>query len=242
MKLKVVLKTTNKHSERVGWCLNSWLGGLDYVCMTDRPTGMFEELSCGVQEDYMSAEEKTCNFFMKVRDGLFSEYDWLAFVDDDAVMDHVRVKEMLASLDSHMVHGLNMQGAWPDDKSLVYPSGGAGYFVSPSLVRSMSPMKILGVGIEDVRVGMWMKENGISLGNSMPLNGWFPIMEAYESLWMAEGVGGDVEKIFLSFSDEQRKRVQSKITHHYVRGSSTMRCLHLMQMDRNIDPSWPSRA
>lgn len=226
MKTKVVLKTTRKNRHRVESCLGSWLHGLDYICMTDVLTGSGDELSCGLGEDYRSAEEKTCNFFIKVREGLYSDYDWLAFIDDDAVLDYGRLVPMLADIDRDKVHGLNMRGAWPEDKSLLYPSGGAGYFVSPELVRSLPPMDIIGIGIEDVRVGVWMRDNGIDLDSSLPLNGWFPLMEIFEELKSAEMQGGSVEEIFARLGEEQRNKIRSKITHHYVRGHDTMKCFY----------------
>lgn len=225
MKFKVILKTTNKNRSRVDSCLGSWLNGLDYVCMTDRLTGGMDEISCGVGENYESAEEKTCNFFMKVREGLYSDYDWLVFIDDDAVLDHRRLASILPNMNKGMVHGLNMRGAWPVDLSLVYPSGGAGYFASPELIRSLAPMEIVGTGIEDVRVGIWMRENGVELDSSLPLNGWFPLMEIYEELKLAEN-NGNVDEIFEQLNDSQFAKIKSKMTHHYIRGRETMRCFY----------------
>jgi len=231
MRLKIALKTTNKNSDRVINCLDTWLGGLDYDCVTDKPTGLFREISCGEGEDYESAEEKICNFFGMVRDGLFSEYDWLMLIDDDAILNSERLFLMLPSLNPEAVHGYDMKRAWLEDLSLSFPSGGGGYLIAPSLIRSMSPMHQIGIGIEDVRVGFWMRENGVRMETSLPLGPWFPLGVRY---WEFERVEREspelIEDMVNSLSEPDRQFIRSKITHHYVRGSSTMNCLYRLMV------------
>jgi hypothetical protein len=224
VKLKIALKTTNKNKNRVESCLNTWLSGLDYVCITDRPTGLFNEISCGLGEDYASAEEKTCNFFLMVKDGLFSEYDWIILLDDDAVLDAGKLSGFLPCLEKDIVHGYDMLRAWPEDLTLSYPSGGGGYLVSPSLVRRLPHMNYMGIGLEDVRVGLWMRENGVGIGKSLPLGPWFPFGAKYWKFIKAEEKSPkEVEMLFSSLSNSEREFVKSKITHHYVRGLFTMK-------------------
>lgn len=234
MRLKIALKTTNKNVSRVESCISTWLGGLDHVCVTDRASGLFDEVSCGAGEDYESAEEKTCNFFMMVRDGFLSDYDWVMLIDDDAVLNHGMISDMIPSLDQGMVHGYDMVRAWPKDLSLSYPSGGGGYLVSPELVRSLPPMEILGIGLEDVRVGVWMRENGVRLGSSLPLWPWFPKMSVkYWEFVRAEEEGKEsVESLISRLTPEDMGFLKSKVTAHYVRGRSTMKGLFEVMVGR----------
>lgn len=233
VRLKIALKTTNKHAARVESCLATWLAGLDYVCVTDRPTGMFEEISCGVGEDYESAEEKTCNLFGMIRDGMFSDYDWVLLLDDDAVLDHAGMMDALSGLEGGMIHGYDMTRGWPADMTLTYPSGGGGYLVSPSLLRSMPPMNPLGIGLEDVRVGIWMRENGIRLGSSLPLGPWFPLKGRYWAFHHAEEESPEaVDRLFKELSGSDRELLRSKLTHHYVRGIATMSGIWEIMNDR----------
>ena len=200
---------------------------MDYVCITDKPTGLFEEIPCGDSEDYDSAEEKVCTFFGMVREGLFSEYDWLMILDDDAILDQLRLSAALPSLSRGMIHGHDMKRAWSEDLSLSFPSGGGGYLVPPELLRSLPPMKKMGIGLEDVRVGFWMREHRVPLGTSLALGPWFPLGERYWDFERAERESPeDVEDMVRNLPESDKSFIRSKITHHYVRGKNTMRLMY----------------
>lgn len=226
MKIKIVIKTTNKNKKRVKNCVSTWLKNLDYVCMTDRISGLFkEEISCSKKEDYDSAEEKICNFLNKVREGLYSNFDWLFFIDDDAILNYSNLKSKLENLDKNKVYGYDMIRAWPEDLSLSFPSGGAGYLISPCLIRSSSSIEKINVGAEDVRLGIWMKENEIKLEHSLDLWPWFPLISvSYYDFKDAEKTSSfAVESLFDKFKQEDLNFIKSKTTLHYIRGEQTMK-------------------
>jgi hypothetical protein len=230
MRLKFAVKTTNKNSDRVSCCLDNWLFDLDYVCITDKKTGIFQEISCGEGENYESAEEKVCNFFGMIREGLFSDYDWVMLIDDDAILDSKRLFSIIPSLNPRMIHGYDMKRAWVDDLSLSFPSGGGGYLVSPSLVRSSTPMPKIGIGVEDVRVGMWMRENGLEIG-SLPVGPWFPLGVKYWEFQRIEQESPElIEDMVKNLPDSDKSFIRSKITHHYIRGANTMRYLYRLMI------------
>lgn len=234
MKLKIALKTTRKHTKRVEDCLSTWLGNLDYICVTDNISGLFNEISCGTKEDYESAEEKTCNFFMKMKEGFLSDYDWVLMIDDDAILNYPKLFSLLGGLDKNMVYGYDMTRAWLKDLSLCYPSGGAGYLVSPSLVSLLSPMEIKGIGIEDVRVGLWMRENGLKLNSSLPLWPYFPRISTsyWDFIKIEKESPSKIPSMINDLSDADKSFVKSKITHHYIRGINIMMGFHeLMTTD-----------
>ena len=134
MKYKVILKTSHKNQSRIDSCVKTWLSNLDYICLTDKLTGKYNEISGSNSDDYSSNEEKTVNMINFIRGGMFNEYDWLVFIDDDAILNSKLFESIISSLDKNYVYGLNNKGAYKKNINLDYPSGGAGYFISPSII------------------------------------------------------------------------------------------------------------
>jgi len=88
MKYKIVLKTTHKNINRVDNCVSTWLSTLNYVCLTDKLTHLFNEWSGSSSDAYNSNEEKTVNFINHViTTNEYDDYDWLVFIDDDAILN-----------------------------------------------------------------------------------------------------------------------------------------------------------
>lgn len=237
---KVILKTTNKHAHRVESCVNTWLQGLDYVCLTDTPTGRFPEIQGSTREDYYSAEEKTLHLINLVREtDAFDQYDWLAFIDDDAVLNVRKFKYALPFFDKTKVYGLMMRGSFSQEPELLYPSGGSGYFISPSLIKRCKPMTNKEWGIEDAAIGKWMEENGIELVDhyklgkhwySLTLNGWFSFQHEYnqltsEELHDPELYGRRIIEV-MDDIEAKRKDIRRYMTQHYVRNPKLMEFVH----------------
>ena len=216
MKYKVILKTSNKHSDRVSNCVNTWLGSLDYVCLTDKLTGNYPEFSGSLDDGYESNEEKTVNFINVVRStSQYDEYDWLVFIDDDAILNVSMFESIIETLDKSKVYGHNMIGCYSGDRTLAYPSGGCGYFISPSVIKGTSSMTNKGYRYEDVCMGKWLEENNISIDSSLKLNGWFPFQSHYTKLW--EQGSKYVPTLIASLSDKDRDFLTNHLTHHYIR-------------------------
>ena len=103
---KIILKTSHKHTDRVDNCVNTWLSTLDYVCLTDKLTGKYPEISGSKHDDYNSNEEKTINFINLVRTtNQFDNYDWLVFIDDDAILNIKLFESILPYLEKTKVYG-----------------------------------------------------------------------------------------------------------------------------------------
>ena len=230
---KIILKTSHKHIERVDNCVNTWLSTLDYMCLTDKLIGKYPELSCSNNDDYNSNEEKTVNFINMVRDGLFDEYDWLVFIDDDAILNIPLFESIVNHLDKTKVYGYSMKGSYISDVELDYPSGGCGYFISPQLIKKCKLMTIKGYNYEDVCMGKWLQENDVKISNNymiedtvhqVYLNGWFPFQRFFNDLWKE----GDsyVHKMISEFTQEDVTFLHKHVTHHYIRHKSFMEYLH----------------
>lgn len=237
---KVILKTTNKHSSRVESCLSTWLKDLDYVCLTDRLTGKFNEISGTTREDYDSAEEKTVYMINLVKSsGLFDQYDWLVFIDDDAILNVKKFEHIIDSLDKSVVYGLKMCGSFQREPNLVYPSGGSGYFISPSLIKKANEMVNKEWGTEDAAVGKWIEENNLQFSDHynyngeskyLNLNGWFPFPEEYhkmspEELQQHGGYGAKMLD-YVENHEEKKKQLRQFLTCHYIRNVEMMEYIH----------------
>lgn len=237
---KIVLKTTNKNSSRVESCLSTWLKDLDYVCITDVLTGKFNEISGTTREDYDSAEEKTVHMINLVRSsGLFDQYDWLVFIDDDAILNVKKFEYIIGYLNKNVVYGLKMCGSFQKEPSLVYPSGGSGYFISPSLIRKSNSMTNKEWGTEDAAVGKWMEENNLVLDDHytmddirkpLNLNGWFPFPQEYNKMTPEEigehGVYGAKILDYVEDHNDKKHKLRPFLTGHYIRNKPIMEYLH----------------
>lgn len=240
MKYKIILKTSNKNKERVHFCLDTWLKGEDYICLTDTLTGEFNEISGSSREDYYSAEEKTLFLINHVKDSTdFDEYDWLAFIDDDAILNIKMFNYILPYMNKDYVYGLKMYGVYEKAPKTIYPSGGSGYFISPSLIKKSGYMIDNGWGIEDAAVGRWIEQNGIHLEDHLDingerkylrLNGWFPFGDERHRLSPDHESHSPLfaEKIIENILNPENtaKIIKSCMTHHYIRWHLLMKYIH----------------
>lgn len=227
MKYKVILKTTHKHQSRVQNCVDTWLKGVDYVCLTDKLTGNYPEFSGSSRDDYLSAEEKTINLLRAVKfTNEFDKYDWLVFIDDDGILNTTMFEYILPHLDKHVVYGLIMSG-YPQKPELRFPSGGASYYISPSLIKRALPANLQNIGLEDVSVGHWIAEAAIEfrdwflIGNNkyyLRLNGWYPFHDEEKQITNLTTIGEQYENAILSLIDGNKEAwLRLCMTHHYLR-------------------------
>lgn len=237
MLYKIILKTTHKNINRVKNCASTWLKDKDFICLTDKITGNFEEISGSERDDYYSAEEKTVFLMNYVKDtNTFDLYDWLIFLDDDAIINIKMIEYILPYFDKNKIYGYWM-GGFPKDPELIFPSGGSGYFVPVNLIKNSCSMQNQGWGVEDCSVGKWIKECNIPTDDIFYIegkkhflrtNGWFPFIE--ESVNFTPDVVANrelyVSSILEKITEDKIKALKSHMTHHYVRDLGLMEYLN----------------
>lgn len=248
VKYKIILKTSHRNSHRVQNCLNTWLNGLDYVCLTDKITGIFNEFSGSENDTYNSNEEKTVNLVNKVRETDFlNEYDFLFFIDDDAYLNVNYLNYLLPYLDKDKFYGLAM-GGYPHKAGLIFPSGGSGYIISPSKFKHFKPIyrpEFTSGGSEDVVVGNWLAENNQPIYQSVfiddkehhfKLNGWWPFHREKKILEDTEGFQQDYHRVIIEriVDKETESFLHKHLTHHYVRYDYEMQYIHSILKDWNL--------
>jgi hypothetical protein len=245
MKYKIILKTSHKHVKRVESCLKTWLKDLDYVCLTDKPTGLFNEISGSKRDDYYSNEEKTITLINVVRtSNIFDAYDWLVFLDDDAYLNVNYFNYLLPYLDKKKFYGLAM-GGYPRFPNLVFPSGGAGYMISVHKMKKLSQIvkpEWSSGGTEDVIVGNWLEQNHQKIHQEVeingqqhhfPMNGWWPFHREKELLNQREPDITDykrpiIERYVDGVTESFLKR---HLTHHYITEWYEMLYVHSILKD-----------
>ena len=240
LRYKIILKTTHKYVDRVERCLATWLKDLDYVCLTDKITGKFNEFSGSENDTYDSNEEKTITLINRIREtDLFSDYDWLIFIDDDAILNVKYFEYLLPFLDKDRFYGLCMNGC-PKKPELLFPSGGASYFISPAFIKNRKPMTKPGWssgGTEDVVVGNWLDENDQKIYQTVmmnggehffKLNGWWPFHNELKTLSIFEQKAPNYKELVLekAVTKETERTVLTHVTHHYIKEMCEIEYIH----------------
>lgn len=249
MKFKIILKTSHRNSHRVENCLNTWLKDLDYLCITDKLTGKFNELSCSDKDTYESNEEKTVNFFNLVKSSAdFDSYDWFFFIDDDAYLNVKYFYYILPYLEKNKFYGLKMHG-YPLKPEIAFPSGGSGYIVSPYMIKSFSSIykpSYTSGGAEDFVVGNWLNENNQDIYQTVfinnkehffRLNGWWPFHREENILKSKFPTGNDYKKIIINeiVDKETEILLNNHLTHHYIREEFEMKYIHTVLKDWEVN-------
>ena len=234
MTYKIVLKSSNKHMDRVDNCLNTWLSSLNYVIITDKLTGAANELSMSNSDRYDSNEEKTVNFinYVQAHPDQFNE-DWLVFIDDDAILHSALFESIMPYLDKNVLYGTNMRGSYKKEPELNYPSGGCGYFISPELIKKCKPMTIKGYGFEDVCIGKWLEENRVKVHDKymngsimipLKLNGWFPWQKHFTTL--TDKGESYIPQMLEELTEEDVTILHKNVTNHYIRHRKVMEFIY----------------
>jgi len=224
MDFKVIVKTTHKNKQRVLNCLDTWLNGLDYVCLTDKPTGLFNEISGSERDDYHSNEEKTVFMINHIKSNLhrFSLYDWIMFIDDDAILNVKAFRFLMPHLDKNKFYGLKISGS-PLGEELNFPSGGGGYFFNVGLIANLPYMPIRGHGLEDYSMGQWLNEHNIDINDTVNINdkNYWIKLNAWYPLHKYDQFKTDNPQDLIDALNNNRESVVAEvmdyITHHYVK-------------------------
>jgi hypothetical protein len=246
MNYKILLKTSHKFANRQQRCVDTWLKDVDVLCITDKITDIhIPQMSCSDKDTHgISSEEKTVFIFNHIKNNnkQYANYDWFVFIDDDAILNINMLNHILPFLDKNFIYGLNMRGSYPKDKSLIYPSGGAGYIVSSKTIFNTPHMINYKYFHEDVSVGRYMLDNNINLSqfyyennikHKIIMGGWFP----YEKL--KSHLPEDLIKNYTSNEqtaeyiinitkddDVWRSKIKNSLTHHYIRTDLLMKHIH----------------
>lgn len=120
--------------------------------ITDQSSGRTLQMDCMKPKDtwpaltenpYEDAPHKLFNAYRRLAE---SDYDWLFFCDDDTYVKVHLLEEYVERViqkvgTSHIaVWGMSMRGNYPADRTLDYPSGGAGFLTNRITLATLAPV------------------------------------------------------------------------------------------------------
>jgi hypothetical protein len=165
-KILYVVLHGSANSHRYHHVMNTWGKNVDVLFYSDSEDLDKKIIKVSDRTDYRSAEDKHVNVFKF----LYKEknnYEWFFFCDDDTFVNTPKMDQFLVNLNQNEVYGSVLSETWPDDRSLKYCSGGAGYLIHRNLLVSISDhIKNMNTGYSDVTLGLCLREMGIIITDS----------------------------------------------------------------------------
>lgn len=140
--LYLIISTGKYHSTRVKAVLESWGSSrLDQLLvMSDAPGEYPQIVNLGVPSDYGSASLKTVTALRALRGTEYDNFEWYFVGDDDTLVYVHNLESFLLRRDPSIpvCYG-QLLHHYPEDRSLGYPSGGAGYVLSRPALQALYP-------------------------------------------------------------------------------------------------------
>lgn len=168
MKYSIHLMTSHKNDQRQRDVLDTWLAKREnYIFYTDKSTGIGNQVEVDPDDTYTSNGKKNLKELIRVYDTQhYESVEWMLFCDDDTCVNLKALERLLPKLDQRKMYGSLLKGTWPNDTSLEYLSGGAGYLISTKTLESKGPPSLDYLNTSfysDVCVGLWARDNQIEM-------------------------------------------------------------------------------
>jgi hypothetical protein len=161
--LYTILHTCTR-PERYDGIVNSWGKNVDFLFYSDCDNEDKKIVKVSDNSSYSSNEPKHINVIKYLVENDY-QYEWFFFCDDDTFVNTKNLENNLDLFDKDKINGSVLKDTWPQDRSLVYCSGGAGYLIHKTLLPIISKTIKLGSGYSDVSLGICAKELNIGFIN-----------------------------------------------------------------------------
>jgi hypothetical protein len=163
MKILALILHTHLQKERYDTIVSTWGQNIDYLFYSDKED--LNTIKVTDRSDYRSAEIKQVNIINNLPDH-FMEYDWYLFCDNDTFVNTKLLFEKIETFDPDIIYGEVIQ-SWPNDFSLKYLSGGAGFLMSYKILSKIKGKLIpYNSGFSDVTLGLYFRDNELQIENS----------------------------------------------------------------------------
>lgn len=163
---------TQKQESRAHNILSTWGKDQNILFYSDHEDKTINCHKVAEQSDYGSGQIKQINIFSLLLTN-FNHYDWYFFCDNDTFVNTSKLNDFVRTANINCVHG-DIINSWPQDKSLYYPSGGAGYLLSKSILSRMNNLHYNDTQYSDVSIGINLKEMSIPLAHHNLFKGHTP--------------------------------------------------------------------
>lgn len=168
MKILISIISTRKYLEsRIELIQKTWLKDVEnYVIIsdyTDESINTFKITEDTTYESNVEKNFKSFDFFYNN----YSDFDWYMNLDDDTFLNYKKLKECLQSYSTEEIFMLGRinYGSLPDDTSLNYCSGGAGYVFNRKTLEMLKTITndYNKSRFADANVGMFCRDHNIKL-------------------------------------------------------------------------------
>lgn len=164
---------TQKQDDRIGNITNTWGMRQNIIFYSDHSIIEKNIYKVSDRTDYASGQEKQINVFNLINNK-FLNYDWYCFCDNDTFVNTNLINQIVSNLDIDSIHGEKINH-WPDDRSLYYLSGGAGFLVSRKLIEFLyEKLKYQNTQYGDVSFGLNLRDLNINICNNSLFHGMPP--------------------------------------------------------------------
>lgn len=196
---------TEKQSDRHNTILNTWGKNQEIIFYSDHDDPLKHVYKVSNRNDYASGQEKQINIFSFLKHYFYS-YEWYFFCDNDTFVNTNKVINDLSTFDPSRINCCSINH-WPNDPSLFYPSGGAGFLIHQSIMsvlwnNTLTIYDNLEYG--DVSLGLNSKRLNIQLNHNPLFNGMHPS-------FYGMSLNTDIKKFY---------------TFHYIKDFQTMETMH----------------
>lgn len=181
------VNTTKKHIDRIENITKTWAEKIDTVFYSDHQDPGNNVIKVSNRDDYASGEEKQINILNRLSDltdgddnNLLDVYDWVFFVDDDTFINVENLEKYLDSFDEDKVYGSIFDSVKDSENPMYvnkvipleakFPSGGAGFLVSTSVIKDIKDFSNYHTICGDVSAGLNFHFNQVEQVDSKLFN------------------------------------------------------------------------
>jgi hypothetical protein len=168
MKILISIISTQKYLEsRINIIKDTWLQDTEnYVIISDYNDTSLNTVKVTEDTTYESNVIKNFESFKHFYNN-YSDFDWFLNLDDDTFLNYKNLKSLINSLsveDIFMLGRINY-GTLPDDLSLNYCSGGAGYLFNRKTLEILKDIDMTynKSRFADANVGFYCRDNNIPI-------------------------------------------------------------------------------
>jgi hypothetical protein len=216
MKIICFVLTTQKYLPRIQRVKNTWGRDIPTMFYSDHSDESNNIIKVTDNSDYYNTDTKQINIINMLSESyshILNSYDWILFCDDDTFVNVNRLREDIIFFEYSCIYGnlltyqrhptnpiYNKPGI-PSD--LEYPSGGSGFCMSTSLIKTCGRLTDYKPGFSDVNLGLNAYYKNIPILHHIHFNGNTP-----------------------ELCNHDESKIKKAITYHYIVDDAKMQYLY----------------
>lgn len=165
MNILYLILHTKKQPDRYYNIINTWAKNKQYIFCSDHNDQENNIYQFSDNDSYDSGQEKQINCIKFLPERML-DFDWYFFCDNDTFVNTKLLEHQITQSNTEEIlcQAIN---TWPVDFTMFYPSGGAGFLMSKSILHYLKDkIEHNNVIWGDVSVGLNIKKHGIKIKHS----------------------------------------------------------------------------